>query len=146
MMGFGLADAVGSMLMGLLSDKFGRARVLALGFLLQGSVALTLVFWTPEKGHFAPPILMALILGLGDAAGQVVYAAICSAAFPADEVCAGKCSVTHFLLTILRCCDVKVDRSIGCVSGYSGARRLNHVFLQSSLDATVQSRLFCESL
>jgi MFS family permease len=87
MMGFGLADAMGSMMMGLLSDKFGRARVLALGFLLQGSIAVTLVFWSPEKGHFAPPVIMALILGLGDAAGQIVYTGLCSAAFPPDEVC-----------------------------------------------------------
>jgi MFS family permease len=86
MIGFGLADAVGSVLIGTLSDKLGRAPVLALGFLLQGSVALALMFWTPEKGNYGPPIVMALLLGVGDSVGQVVPAALCSAAFEPTEV------------------------------------------------------------
>ena len=86
MIGFGLADAAGSVVIGALSDKLGRAPVLALGFVLQGSVALALLFWVPEKSNYGPPIVMALLLGVGDSVGQVVPAALCSAAFAPSEV------------------------------------------------------------
>ena len=134
MMGYGIVDALGSVAMGVLSDRFGRAPVALLGCALQCSIAATLLFWTPTAGQHVPPIIMALVLGLGDSTSQVVAPALCTAAFEPTEV---RFASTHawFLLHFFVTNNQHVfatalpdDGCAGCVSRCAGAWRSDHFF------------------
>jgi MFS transporter, NAG-T family, sugar:H+ symporter len=82
---FGAADAASSIFMGKLSDRIGRKKVLAHGFIIHLGVFIWLFLYEPAQHEHVLFFVLAILCGIGDGVFNTQLYAILGAYFPDDS-------------------------------------------------------------
>eukprot|EP00051_Salpingoeca_urceolata_P000807 m.36246 g.36246 ORF g.36246 m.36246 type:complete len:447 (-) comp11000_c0_seq2:122-1462(-) len=93
---YGACDALGSVALGRVSDRLGRAPLLVLGWAAQAAVLLTLLLWDVPSGSYVVLFVLAGLFGIGDAVSQVMISSLCSVCFEDNN--------TKPAFALFRCC------------------------------------------